>query len=73
MADTFCTPLKRRRLREDAHALAVDARGVVVRVDGHVDVPLVGLEELEVKAGDEGGDAHVKFCVCETGWVGRGG
>ena len=64
---TFCIPLKRRRFREDAYALAVDARGMVVCVDGHVDVPLVGLEELKVEAGNEGGDAHVEFCVCETG------
>ena len=39
----------------------------MVRVDGHVDVPLVGFEELEVEAGEEGGDTHVEFCVCETG------
>ena len=37
-----------------------------MRIDGHVDVPFVGLEEVEVEAGKEGGDAHVEFCVCET-------
>lgn len=37
----------------------------MVRIDGHVDVPFVGLEEVKVEAGKEGGDAHVEFCVCE--------
>ncbi len=37
-----------------------------MRIDGHVDVPFVGLEEVKVEAGKEGGDAHVEFCVCET-------
>ena len=39
----------------------------MVRVDGHVDVPFVGFEKLKVEAGEKGGDAHVEFCVCETG------
>ncbi len=58
--------LKRRRLREYLDALGVGAGGVVVRIDGHVDVPFVGLEEVKVEAGKEGGDAHVEFCVCEA-------
>ena len=43
-----------------------------MRVDGHVDVPLIGFEEVEVKAGQEGGDAHVEFCVRETRLVEEG-
>ena len=61
--------LERRRLRQDAHTVAVGARGVVVGVDRHVDVPLVCFEKIEVEAGEQGGDAHIEFCVCETGVV----
>ena len=39
---------------------------MVMRVDGHVDVPLVGFEELEVEAGDKGRNTHIEFCVRET-------
>ena len=46
---------------------------MVLRVYGHVDIPFVGFEKLEVEAGGEGGNAHVEFCVCETGLAGRRG
>lgn len=38
-----------------------------MRVDSHIDVPLVGFEELKVEAGSDGRDAHVELCVRETG------
>ena len=39
---------------------------MVVRIDRHINVPLVRFKELEIEAGQEGGDAHVEFCVCEA-------
>ena len=39
---------------------------MVVRIDRHIDVPLVRFKELEIEASQEGGDAHVEFCVCEA-------
>lgn len=60
------TSLIRRRLCEDVYALSVSARGVVVRVNCHVNVPLVGLEEFKVEPGEKGGDAHVELSICKT-------
>ena len=44
-----------------------------MRVDGHVDVPLVRLEEFKVEPGEQGGDAHVEFGVGEAVVLERGG
>lgn len=47
---------------------------MVVRVDRHIDIPLISLEEVEIEPGSESRDAHVEFRIGQTvdGEGGRG-
>ncbi len=37
------------------------------RVNSHLDVPIIGFEELKVEAGSDCRHTHVELCVGQTG------